>query len=192
MKLARRPASVLLQPQSTPGGARPSTRRPSTRRRSTRRPSTSSPSTSCRSTRRRSTSSASPPSLATCPRSGASRSPRSRCSARAAGRQRSTDTPLATLPLQNVTLRDYYALTTEQNPETRTANPIDPITLADLDLTPQHSRQPARERARALRTWTSHGCATLDVWCRLFGTRTARPARSRTRPSCRRRCRARP
>ena len=80
-----------------------------------------------------------------------------------------TGTPLATLPLQNVTLRDYYALSTEQNPETRTANPIDPITLADLDLS--HSilgSLPAS--ALVLANVDLSWLRDLDVWCRLFGT----------------------
>jgi Tol biopolymer transport system component len=81
-----------------------------------------------------------------------------------------TGTPLATLPLQNVTLRDYYALPTNVNPETRTSPPpIAPITLADLDLS--HSPlgslpADAIVLANVKLSWLRD----LDVWCRLFGT----------------------
>ena len=60
-----------------------------------------------------------------------------------------TGTPLATLPLQNVTLRDYYALPPSQNPETRTREPDRPDHARRPRSQPQHPRQPARERARA-------------------------------------------
>jgi Tol biopolymer transport system component len=80
-----------------------------------------------------------------------------------------TGTPLATLPLQNVTLRDYYALPADQNPETRATNRIDPITLADLDLS--HSilgSLPAS--ALVLANVDLSWLRDLGVWCRLFGT----------------------
>jgi CSLREA domain-containing protein len=80
-------------------------------------------------------------------------------------------TPLAGLPLQSVTLRDYYRLGTlvpDQNPETRATNPIAPITLADLDLT--HSPlgslpSSAIVLANVKLSWLR----PLTTWCQLFG-----------------------
>jgi CSLREA domain-containing protein len=79
-------------------------------------------------------------------------------------------TPLAGAALQNVTLRDYYALPVDVNPETRTSPPpIPPIKLADLDLS--HSplgSLPAS--ALVLGNVQLSWLRDLDVWCRLFGT----------------------
>jgi Tol biopolymer transport system component len=80
-----------------------------------------------------------------------------------------TGTPLAGLPLQNVTLRDYYALPADVNPETRTSPaPIPPITLGELDL----SRSPlgslpadAIVLANVQLSWLR----SLSAWCDLFG-----------------------
>lgn len=79
-------------------------------------------------------------------------------------------TQLAGAALQNVTLRDYYALPTSVNPETRTTPPpIPPIKLADLDLS--HSplgSLPAS--ALVLGNVQLSWLRNLGVWCRLFGT----------------------
>ena len=79
-------------------------------------------------------------------------------------------TQLAGAALQNVTLRDYYALPVGVNPETRTTPPpIPPIKLADLDLS--HSplgSLPAS--ALVLGNVQLSWLRDLGVWCRLFGT----------------------
>ena len=79
-------------------------------------------------------------------------------------------TPLAGAALQNVTLRDYYALDPSVNPETRTSpDPIEPITLADLDLS--HSPLGSLPgSAVVLANVELSWMRPLDVWCRLFGT----------------------
>jgi CSLREA domain-containing protein len=78
-------------------------------------------------------------------------------------------TPLAGAALQNVTLRDYYALPADVNPETRTTPPpIPAITLADLDLS--HSplgSLPAS--ALVLGNVKLAWLRSLDAWCNLFG-----------------------
>ena len=79
-------------------------------------------------------------------------------------------TPLAGAALQNVTLRDYYALPADVNPETRSIpDPIPPITLADLDL----SNSPLGSlpaSALVLANVNLSWLRDLDAWCRLFGT----------------------
>jgi hypothetical protein len=99
-------------------------------------------------------------------------------------------TPLGGLPLQNVTLRDYYGLPANDNPETRSTNQIPPITLADLDLSPSPlGSLPRRARARDVKL---SECARWRSGARPLALPTARRARSPTRQSCPRRCRARP
>ena len=78
-------------------------------------------------------------------------------------------TPLAGLPLQSVTLGDYYGLPANVNPETRATNPIAPITLADLDLTnsplgslPASALVLANVKLSELRS--------LADWCGIFGS----------------------
>ena len=80
-----------------------------------------------------------------------------------------TGTPLAGVPLQNVTLRDYYALPTSVNPETRTLDPIPPIQLGELDL----SRSPLGSlpaSALVLANVKLSDMRSLDTWCQAFGT----------------------
>ena len=78
-------------------------------------------------------------------------------------------TPLAGLPLQNVTLRDYYALPANVNPETRPTNQIPPITLADLDLS--HSPLGSLpSSALVLANVKLSDMRSLTVWCEVFGT----------------------
>ena len=80
-----------------------------------------------------------------------------------------TGTPLAGVPLQNVTLRDYYALPASVNPETRTVNPIPPIQLGELDL----SRSPLGSlpaSALVLANVKLSDMRSLDTWCQAFGT----------------------